>query len=276
MFELGFPILYTLFVWWFSTGVILYLDGLPARTHRWSFGGASLLLAAALFGLHQSSTDASVNGAYVAFTWAVAAWGWVEMSFLLGYVTGPRRTPCPPDAVGWRRFATAVEVILHHELAIVALAATVIAATWGGANQVGAWTFLVLWAMRQSAKLNLFLGVRNLNEHFLPPHLGYLQSYFRRRRMNLLFPLSVTAATALAVIIWERALAAEAGAFGTAGLALVGTLLTLAILEHWFLVLPLPSEVLWSWGLRSRTSPPQPPDVDAHPKIAAALALDKD
>jgi putative photosynthetic complex assembly protein 2 len=274
--EIGLPILYTLFVWWFSTGLILYLDGLPRWTYGWSFGGASLLLAAALFGLYQTSTDASVSGAYVAFTCAVLAWGWVEVSFLMGYVTGPRCTPCPPDATGWRRFVAAVEVIAHHELAIVALAATVLAATWGSANQIGTWTFLILWSMRQSAKLNLFLGVRNLNEQFLPAHLSYMQSYFRRRRMNLLFPVSVTLATALAVLIWERALAPEVSAFGTAGLALVGTLLTLAILEHWFLVLPLPSEVLWSWGMRSRAKPSGSSNLESPPALAPALALDKD
>ena len=27
----------------------------------------------------------------------------------------------------------------------------------------------------------------------------------------------------------------------------------LALLEHWFMVLPLPSEKLWDWGMRSRT-----------------------
>ena len=30
------PIFFALFVWWFSTGVILYLDGLPVRTFKWS------------------------------------------------------------------------------------------------------------------------------------------------------------------------------------------------------------------------------------------------
>ena len=39
-----------------------------------------------------------------------------------------------------------------------------VALTWGGANQVGTWTFLVLWVMRLSAKLNVFLGVPNLTE----------------------------------------------------------------------------------------------------------------
>jgi hypothetical protein len=90
--------------------------------------------------------------------------------------------------------------------------------------------------------------------------------------------VSVTTATAFAALIWERALAPEMSDFGTAGLALVGTLLTLAVLEHWFLVLPLPSEALWSWGLRSRAPPvsSHSPDADAAPKLAPALVLNKD
>jgi putative photosynthetic complex assembly protein 2 len=263
-------------LWWFSTGLILYLDGLPKWTYGWSFGGATLLLPVALFGLQQTSTDASVSGAYVAFTCAVLVWGWIEVSFLMGYITGPRRTPCRPDAVGWRRFVCAIGVILHHELAIVAVAATLLAATWGGTNQVGTWTFAILWSMRQSAKLNLFLGVRNLNEDFLPEHLGYMQSYFRRRRMNFLFPVSVTVATGLAALLWERAFAPEVSAFGTAGLILVGTLLTLAILEHWFLVLPLPSEALWSWGLRSRKPAAKAEAESQMPTLPPILVLNKD
>ncbi len=37
----------------------------------------------------------------------------------------------------------------------------------------------MLWAMRQSAKLNLFLGVRNLSDELLPPHLRYLADVLR-------------------------------------------------------------------------------------------------
>ncbi len=32
---------------------------------------------------------------------------------------------------------------------------------------------------------------------------------------------------------------------------LLSVLMGLAILEHWFLVLPLPSEKLWKWGFKS-------------------------
>jgi putative photosynthetic complex assembly protein 2 len=132
------------------------------------------------------------------------------------------------------------------------LAVAVLACVGPGANRVGVWTYCVLWAMRQSAKINVFLGVRNLGESFLPDHLAYLKTYFQRKPMNVLFPLSVTVATTAAVAVWWRLLdGGVAGGFETAALALTGTLLALGALEHWLLVLPLPTEALWRWGLRS-------------------------
>lgn len=246
------PVLFTLFIWWFSTGAILYLDGLPRRTFKWTMAGNTAVLALALFGLSASGADTSVGGAYCAFTCAILVWGWQEMAFLLGYVTGPRREPCPPGAVGWERARHAFQAVMHHELALVVLAVAVSVATWGAPNQTGWWTYLILWTMRQSAKLNVFLGVRNLNESFLPPHLKYLQTYFTRRSMNLLFPLSISVATLVATFLWRDAFAAGISPFERTGLTLAATLLSLALLEHWFMVLPLNSAGLWNWGLRSR------------------------
>jgi putative photosynthetic complex assembly protein 2 len=254
MSQVGLPFLYTLFVWWFSTGVILYLDGLPPRSFKWTMLGATVLLALALAGMATSSTDTSVAGAYCGFTCAILVWAWQEVAFLLGYVTGPLREPCPPGTLGWARARLALRAVLHHELALVLLALAVLAVTWGAPNQTGWWTFVILWTMRQSAKLNVFLGVRNLNESFLPPHLKYLQTYFTRKGMNRLFPVSVAVATMVVIPVWRAALATGASAFDVASFALLGSLLGLAILEHWFLVLPLPSEALWKWGLRSRNA----------------------
>jgi putative photosynthetic complex assembly protein 2 len=252
MSQYALPILFTLFIWWFSTGVILYLDGLPAHTFRWSFLSASALLALAFYGLMATRGDSTVKGAYLAFACSLLAWAWQEVSFLLGYVTGPRRSGSPAGCTPWEHFVCAIQTILYHEFALALTAGAVVALTWKAPNQVGTWTFLILWGMRLSAKLNLFLGVRNLNEKFLPAHLRYLESYFTRRRMNLLFPVSITASSVLAWLIWRGALAGYAEAFEATGLTIAGTLLTLAIFEHWLMVLPLPSEALWNWGLRSR------------------------
>ncbi len=81
--------------------------------------------------------------------------------------------------------------------------ALVVMVTWNAPNQIGTWTFLILFSMRLSAKLNMFLGVRNLYENFLPAHLQHLKSYFARRAMNLLFPISVSAATVVAAMLWN-------------------------------------------------------------------------
>ena len=68
------PFLFTVFVWWFSTGVILYLVGLPRRTHKWTMAGASLLLVAALCAVARSASDPGHAAAYVGFTAALAVW----------------------------------------------------------------------------------------------------------------------------------------------------------------------------------------------------------
>lgn len=255
----GLPALTTLFVWWFSTGAILFLDGLPRRTFGWSLAGATAVLAAGLFGLHATRDAASVTGAYVAFLCTIGVWGWQEVAFLLGFVTGPRREPCPPGSRGWRRAGFALETILHHEIAIIALAIAVLSVTWGGSNPVGPWTFAVLWAMRQSAKLNLFLGVRNLSEEFLPEHLRYLASYFSRRPANPLLPVSLGLSLAVAVLVWQAAFAPGIEAGRAAGLTFVGTLLALAMLEHVFMLVPFPTTRIWGWSFRSRTRPAASP-----------------
>jgi putative photosynthetic complex assembly protein 2 len=254
MATLVFPILYTLFVWWFSTGVILYLDGLPRSTYRWTMLGATAVLAGACYGLVLTRLDTSVVGAYVAFTCGVLVWGWQEVGFLMGSLTGPRRTPCPEGAGGWSRFRFALETICYHELSLVALAVLLFGLVGEGPNQLGFQTYLVLWVMRQSAKLNLFFGVRNLNEEFLPAHLHYLASYYRKRAMNAFFPLSVGAATIGAISLWRAGTTPEVSAFAQTGIIFLGTMLTLAIIEHGFLMLPLPSVALWKWSLSSRAS----------------------
>jgi putative photosynthetic complex assembly protein 2 len=73
--------------------------------------------------------------------------------------------------------------------------------------------------------------------------------------MNPLFPVSVLVSSAVAWSIWQAAMLDGISRFEATSLTFAATLLSLAVLEHWFLVLPLPSEALWSWGLRSRTAP---------------------
>jgi putative photosynthetic complex assembly protein 2 len=194
-------------------------------------------------------------------------WGWHEVSFLTGWITGSRRTPrgaaSPDPQPDPAPFRQAAETVIHHEIAIALTALALAAALSGSGNLVAIWTFGVLWIMRLSAKLNIYLGVRNLAEHFLPDHLAYLKSYFCRRPMNALFPLSVTAGTIGTVLIFIAASTPGATAGDVAGLVAVGTMVALGTLEHWLMVVPLSADRLWAWGLKSRRG--------AHPRGHAPL-----
>jgi putative photosynthetic complex assembly protein 2 len=245
---------FALFVWWFSTGLVIFLDNLPRPTFRYSMLAGTFVAVMALDALAWSSWRTDASSSYCAFASGVLVWGWLEMSFYLGYVTGPRKIRCAHGCHGWTHFGHAIMVSLYHELAIFALAGVVIWATWGAPNQVGLWTFVVLWWMHQSARLNVFLGVRNIDEEFLPAHLDHLRSFFRRRSMNPLFPVSIVVSTL--VFVWLIHRSAIASPDQATGPVFLATMMGLAILEHWFLMVPLPSARLWRWSLRSRTLGP--------------------
>jgi putative photosynthetic complex assembly protein 2 len=276
MLEMLWPLGVAVFVWWFSTGVVLMLDGLPRRTFGLSLTAGTVVALAALVCLSRTSQHATVGGAYAAFLCALLVWGWIELAFLTGWITGPSKRALSPAARGWSRFMQAVDAIAHHELLIALTAVVIVAMTWHEPNPVGAWTFLVLWVMRTSAKLNLFLGVRNLSEEFLPVHLKYLGSYFRRARMNVLFPFSVTAGTAVTVLLVQAAWADGVTDHRQVALMLTAALLALAILEHWFMVLPIPATALWRWALRPGgahgAAPPAAPRSEASVVDPLALA----
>jgi putative photosynthetic complex assembly protein 2 len=248
------PVLYLLLLWWFTTGLILWLDRRGARTQRWSLIVAGALAAASFWATYVTRHQGSVAEAYVAFTAAVLIWGLVELAFLTGAVTGPSRLPCPDSARGWVRFKAAVNVLLYHEIALLLSALLLFALV--GVDGLAFQAFAALWIMRQSAKFNLFLGVRNPGEQFLPEHLDYLASYFRRRSMNLLFPWSVLALSFVAGTLLTQLLGMTPADPAATRLALLTTLVVLGLLEHWFLVLPVNIDALWGWSLRHRQRTP--------------------
>ncbi len=263
------PVASALFVWWFATGLIVVLDHLPQASFRWSMLGATLLAGYGFHVLASVGADTTVHGAYVGFLCAIAIWAWQEMSFLMGFITGPSRRPCPLGVRGFARFMHGVSVVIYHEAAIVAGGVAIWAISLGDANRTALWTYLILWGMRVSAKLNLFAGVRNVSERFLPPHLAYLGGFFHQRPMNALMPISISLGSVLGVILVQRAGSPDAGAYLTTQYVLLATMVILGVIEHWFLVVPVPFEELWSWYLRARSKAPPLPMIAASDPVSA-------
>ena len=247
---------FAVFVWWFCTGVIFFLDGLPRRTYWISLIGASFVALCAGIGAIVSSRIESEFSAYAAFACAVLIWGWQEMFFLMGVLAGPSKKPCPTNVSESRRFRLAARAVIHHELALVAVGLLLVVLTWRAPNQVAALTYGLLWLMRLSAKLNLFVGVRNTYAHLLPDHIAYLGSFFKQRAtMSKFFVTSTSFALLLAGALWLYVAYGNNQAGVQTGLTLLATLTTLAVIEHFFLVLPIPMERLWKTALSRRNDP---------------------
>jgi putative photosynthetic complex assembly protein 2 len=253
--EVGCAILFAVFIWWASTGAILFLDGLPRRTYALSMAAMTALALAAGAALWLTRNDLGSGAAVIAFTAALMLWGWNEMAFLMGFITGPRQVAASPGVRGWLRFRQSAATLISHELAIAATALGVWLLTAGGANHFGFWTFAILWVMRLSTKINIYLGAPNVTEEFLPPHLAYLASYFRKRPMNGFFPLSITLSTLATAWLVRLAMAPGLSPGETLGYSLLAALMALAVLEHWLLFIPVPAARLWSWSLRSHGDP---------------------
>ena len=245
-------VLFALFVWWFSTGAILMVVRYAERSGRRARMIATLaglpMLALGIWGYEVTLASGSLPAAYWAFLSALAIWGWIELAFLTGPVTGPNSRACPDGLPEWERFVRAWGTIAYHEMLLTGVVVTMWLYGYGAENTFGLWTFTTLYFARISAKLNLYFGVPKINTEFLPEALGHLASHFRISRLNWVFPVSITALT-FAAACWLERLYAATSAGDIAGFALLTAITLLALLEHWLMVLPLPDAKLWRWML---------------------------
>ena len=238
---------FTAMCWWFGTGVILWLDRLPPASFRWSLLGWTMLLILSFKGVYESMREVSVANAYLAFGSVIVMWGWHELAFLTGWITGPRKVALTEGAHGWQRFKESVQVMLHHEVALLLNFGILWLMQKDQPNHVALCTYALLWFMRLSAKLNLYFGVPQNGAQYLPSHLVYLASYFRTRLITPWFVISISAAIGTwCWLVWQ----AQQGAMAiTTGWVMLSTLLGLAIVEHLIMIFPLPLERLWGWAM---------------------------
>lgn len=240
------PILAVIAIWFASTGLVAWLGHRRRETFARSLTGAGIVGVLGAVAIAVSAQSASTTAVYASFLGGLAVWGWHEMSFLMGAVTGPQKGPCPADARGFERFARATGVLIHHEIALAITALLLVGLSWSTANPTGAYAFALLFVLRLSSKLNIFVGVPNMSDELLPGHLSYLKSYFGPRRFHPALALSLVGCAALTGWLGATALAATgAAAIST---SLLFALAALGTLEHLFLALPFRDGMLWRWA----------------------------
>lgn len=244
------PFIVTLVIWFMATGLVAWVDSRARGTFRRSVAIGGVAGIAGLVAILFASSSVSVGAVYLAFVGALMVWGWHEIGFLTGAAAGPRREAQTLGARGVERFTQASATVMHHEIALALTALMLISLSWNTANQIGATVFVLMFGLRLSSKINLFVGVPNNTTEMMPDHLGYLKSYFGPNRMTLLLGISIAAITALAAWFASLAMAAPAGSPEMVGASLLTALCLLGTLEHLFLALPFRDGMLWGWAFK--------------------------
>ncbi|NDJ51903.1 MAG: DUF3623 domain-containing protein [Chloroflexi bacterium] len=252
------PVVFAIFLWWFTTGLFMSVYGRPPAVLRRAFAIGTGLLIAALLGLWVTRGSDSPLAVTIAVTCGVLVWGWQVAAYYLGFITGPPLIDSP-QRPNWKRslierFRLALTASLYHELMALGTALLLIVVTWNQPNRWGLWMYLALWLMHLSAKLNVFFGVRNFHIEVLPRELHHLAAYLTPRSSNAFFPFSVAIIGALTWMLIAQAINGGGGTGPTVGAVMVATMTALGFLEHWMLVLPLPA-TLWGWSIRPLPEP---------------------
>ncbi|MDD9910527.1 MAG: DUF3623 family protein [Ahrensia sp.] len=261
------PVLVVIFVWWLSTGAV------PWSAQRSDMSGrlASLLIIAMIgcgvAGAFLASALEQPTAPYAAFISAVLVWGGLGFSLLMGRIVGPTTAAAGVEASNTERFLRAFRSICDHKIAPLA-ALLVLAASWlARAHILALVTFAVLWLMRISAKLCLFFGVPYIVLDMVPKHLRHITDHFGRVHRSTAF-VSMLALLTLGAFCTAAAMWTGAIPKTTASL-IVATLFALAVLEHWFMALPVSDSKLWRWAIS--TSTPSSPKL-AKQHLAADAA----
>ena len=240
--------LFVLAVWWLGTGVVLHLQQrlqLQVRPRRAALACAVTALGVlAILALVAASGTGGTLASVAGFTAGIVLWAAIELSHLLGLVTGTHDAPCPKGATAGERFRLALGTSLWHELSVLGIGVLLIALLSQEPNPTGLYTYLVLWLMRWSSKLNLFFGVPNFSTEWFPERLAHVASYIRHSRVSAFYPISITLAIVAFIALARLALSAPA----THALvhALPAALLLLAIAEHVFMAVPIADTRLWN------------------------------
>ncbi|MEM9277458.1 MAG: putative photosynthetic complex assembly protein PuhE [Pseudomonadota bacterium] len=242
-------VLFVIFVWWASTGAVLWLvQALDKQMHaRLLF--MTVVCALGFAGVIIASAHTTVWSVYMAFTSAILIWGWIEFTLLSGLITGSEVNPCPPSISETRRFWLAFKTICYHEYVLLSAMCVLAVLDSTAGSGMAIKTFALLWFMRLGAKLTIFSGVPKLSTNMMPKRLAYMKTYFREDRIGIGFWLSVSCCSLFLAAGIYGLVTIEYSSVTQTQIVMLVTLVSLALLEHVFMVMPFSESSLWRWAM---------------------------
>lgn len=243
------PVLFVIFVWWASTGAVLWLAQALDRQMHSRLVLMTVLCALGFAGVIIASSHATVWSVYLSFGSAILIWGWVEFTLLSGLITGSEDKPCPPDISETQRFWMAFKTICHHEYVLLAVMCVLAVLDTTAGSGMAIKTFALLWFMRLGAKLTIFSGAPKLSTNMMPERLSYMKTYFREDRIGIGFWFSVSCCSLFFAAGIYALMMIDYSPIAQTQIVMLVTLVCLALLEHLFMIMPFSESSLWRWAM---------------------------
>lgn len=215
--------------WWIATGVTFAMQRGP-RVSAAILLAASLAACAGAAIIHRSRDDDTPRGARTAFLGAALVWWWTAALFYSGWgVDLSASISAPPRSMSLA--LAAIVATLRPDLFALAALVVIGALVVRRRNTVALGAFAVFWLTLQTAKLNVFFGVRNAGVDLLPTRLAGLGAFFGPPHNSPLLLATNLALVIGLVVLLSRAYRARRP-FARHSATLLGTLVALALLEH--------------------------------------------
>jgi len=143
-------------LWWLMTGLALMSVHQPRALQQPIFLLSTIFATAAIWGVQGNAASHTTMATVTGFAMGLVIWAWLELSYLMGYITGPVKRPATESMSLPVRFYNALGTTIYHEFLVVAVVGIVCILGAGLPNPTIQNTLAVLWLMRWSTKLNLF------------------------------------------------------------------------------------------------------------------------
>ena len=101
-------------LWWLMTGLALMSVHQPNALRQPIFLLATILAAAALWGVEANAAQHTTMATVIGFAMGLLIWAWLELSYLMGYITGPVKRPARESMTWPERFYNALEIGRAH------------------------------------------------------------------------------------------------------------------------------------------------------------------
>jgi len=138
------------------TGLALMSVHQSPRSKQIIFSLSSVTALVALMGVGVNAATHTPLATVIGFAMALIIWAWLELSYLMGYITGPVKQPALIATGSSERFVRALGTTIYHEVMVVGVVGLVCMLGAGLPNPTVQNTLAVLWLMRWSTKLNLW------------------------------------------------------------------------------------------------------------------------